>query len=172
MKIILRTCLVSLFLLSFTIGLKAQVNVDETNLVTRLSALNNLGITEAVKYFTDHGYALLSKQTIPQPTYSMDLYKYRLKDQTSSYILMAISGSVSGAGYITYNEDEHQDALKIIKEAGFIPGEAMTPESGKTLFTKGNLSFLIQQKTTNNKTFYVMMLSDLLKTAQLSGIKK
>lgn len=85
---------------------------------------------------------------------------------------MAISGSVSGAGYITYNEDEHQDALKIIKEAGFIPGEAMTPESGKTLFTKGNLSFLIQQKTTNNKTFYVMMLSDLLKTAQLSGIKK
>ncbi len=173
MKIILHTYIVLLFLLVSGTGAKAQANIDETNLITRLSGLNSLNVSDAEKYFTDHGFTLLSKQTVQQPTYSMDLYKYKLKDQTSSYLLTVIAGSVTGSGFITYNEDDYQQAMKIIKDMGFTPGEVMTPESGKTVFAKGNLRFLIQQKkSASDKIFYVMMLNDLLKVAQLSGLKK
>jgi hypothetical protein len=172
MKIILRLCLLLLFFSVTKLHAQAHINVDETNLITRLSSLNNSSIADAEKYFTQLGYILVSKQTVPQPKYSMELYKYRLKDQTSSYLLSTIADSVSGSGNITYNEDEYQKAVKTIRDFGFTDGEPTTPESGKTLFAKGNLRFLIQKKTTNDKTFYVMMLSDLLKVARLLGLKK
>ena len=172
MKIILRTCFILLFLQVLGTRVKAQATIDETNLITRLSGLNSLNISDAEKYFIDHGFTLLSKQTIPQATYSMDLYKYKLKDQPSSYLLTVISGGVTGSGLITYNEEDYQQAVKIVTDMSFTLGEAMTPESGKTVFAKGNLRFLIQKKSTNNKIFYVMMLNDLLKMAQLSGLKK
>jgi hypothetical protein len=173
MKMILRTCLALLLLIVFKTELKAQDNIDESNLITRLSGLNSLNASEAAKYFTDHNYSLLSQHTIPQATYSMDMYKYKMKDQTSSYLLTIILDKVAGSGYITYNEDEYQQAVKIIKDMGFVSGEAMTPESGKTLYAKGNLRFIIQKKTAaNNSVFYMIMLNDLLKVAQLSGLKK
>jgi hypothetical protein len=169
MKIITHAGLILLFCLVLKTGANAQNKIDETNLITRLSGLNNLTADEAGKYFTDQGYTLLSKQSIPQATYTMDLYKYKLKN---SYLLTVITGSVAGSGIITYNEDDYTQALKIIKDMGFTPGEATSPESGKTLFAKGDLRFIIQKKTTGDKTFYVMMLNDLLKIAKLAGLKK
>jgi len=154
-------------------GARAQVNIDETNLITRLSGLNALAVADAGKYFTDHGYSLFSKQTIPQPTYSMDLYKYKIKDQTSSYILTAIADQVASSGCITYHEDEYQQAVKTIKDMGYVPGEATTAESGKTVYAKGNMRFIVQKKAAaNGSVFYVMALSDVLKVGQLAAGKK
>jgi hypothetical protein len=173
MKTILRTVLVVLLMLVIKTGAMAQVKIDETNLITRLSGLNTLAVDDAGKYFTDHGYSLFSKQTIPQPNFSMDLYKYKIKDQTGSYILTVIAGQVTGSGCITYIEDEYQRAVKTIKDMGYVPGEATTPESGKTIFAKGDMRFLVQKKAaTNGSIFYVMTLSDVLKTGQLAGAKK
>jgi hypothetical protein len=173
MKSILRIQLVLLFLIAFNIGSKAQATIDETNLITRLSGLNNLDTISAPKYFISHNYYLFSKHTVPQATFSIDLYKYKIKDQASSYLLSVIAGKVTGSGYITYSEDEYQQALKTITSMGFVPGEATVPGSGESLYAKGNLRFLVQKKTAaNNSLFYVLMLSDILKTAQLSGLKK
>jgi len=173
MRKTLRACLFILFLLVIKTEANAQAKIDETNLLTRLSSLNALNVADAGQYFTDHGYSLLSKQTIPQATFSLDLYKYKIKDQTSSYNLTVIAGQVSASGCITYSEDEYQQALKLIKDAGFVPGEATSPESGKTIYAKGNLRFMIQKKAAaNGSVFYVMQLSDLMRIAELSGLKK
>ena len=169
MKITLRAGMLLLFLLVLKSGVQAQTKIDETNLITRLSGLNSLTVDEAGKYFTDKGYTLSSKQTVPQATYSMDLYKYKSND---SYLLTVIAGSVAGSGIITYNEDDYLQAVKIITDMGFTSSEATSPESGKTLFAKGDLRFIIQKKTVNNKTFYVMMLNDLSKIVKLAGLKK
>ena len=168
-----KTLYLSLFLLLLCVlRANAQAGIDETNLITRLTSINNLNVTDAVKYFTDRSYTLVSKQTVPQATFSMDLYKYRLEGQTASYLFSVIAGAVSGAGYITYNEDEYTQAIKTITDLGFVPGEATAPESGKTIYAKGNFRLMVQKKVANNKTFYVMMYSDLLKVATLSGFKK
>ncbi|ASU35475.1 hypothetical protein [Mucilaginibacter xinganensis] len=174
MKTILRTGLIVLLMLVIKTGASAQVIIDETNLITRLSGLNSLTIADAGKYFTDHNYSQFSKQTIQQPTYSMDLYKYKTKDQTDSYILSAIGGQVASAGRITYSEDEFQLAVKTVKDMDYVPGEAAAPESGKTIYAKGNMRFIIQKKAAaNGNIFYVMSLSDILKTGQLAaGAKK
>ena len=161
-----------ILLLSFFIKAQAQSVVDETNLITRLSSLNSLPVADAENYLTGKGYSLFSKQTIPQPTFSMDLYKYKIKDQSGSYTLTAIAGKVASSGCITYNEEEYQQAVKAIKDMGYGPGEATTPESGKTIYAKGNMRFLVQRKAAaNGSIFYVMALSDVVKTAQLSGLK-
>lgn len=173
MKTILRTGLVVLLMLVIKTGATAQVNIDETNLITRLSGLNALTIADAAKYFTDHNYSQFSKQTIQQPTYSMDLYKYKTKDQTGSYILSVIADQVASSGCITYNEDEYLLAVKTIKDMGYVPGEATTAESGRTIYAKGNMRFLVQKKAAaNGSIFYVMTLSDILKAGQLAGAKK
>jgi hypothetical protein len=172
MKKTLHTCLLLLFLLALKTTVVAQVKIDETNLLTRLSGLNMLSAAEAEKYFTDHGYTLFSKKTVSQPTYSMELYKFKLSGETSSYLLTVIGGEVCGSGQITYNEDDYQQALKIIAAIGFVAGEATTPGSGKTLFAKGDLRFLVQKQTVDGKSFYVMMLNDLLKIAKQAGFKK
>ncbi|MCO5946582.1 hypothetical protein [Mucilaginibacter flavidus] len=169
MKKILRAALVVLLMLVIKTGVTAQVKIDETNLITRLSGLSTLAVADAEKYFTDHDYSLFSKQTIQQPTYSMDLYKYKIKDQTGSYLLTAIGGQVASSGCITYKEEEYQQAVKIITDMGYVPGES----AGKTIYSKGNMSFLTQKKTAaNGSIFYVMTLSDLVRVAQLAGIKK
>jgi len=172
MKTIFRAALIMLLMLGIRPGAMAQVNIDETNLITRLSGLSTLGVDDAGKYLIDHGYSLFSKQTIQQPTYSMDLYKYKIKNQNGSYLLSAIAGQVASSGCITYNEDEYQQAVKNIKDMGYVPGEATSPESGKTIYAKGNMRFLVQKKAAaNGSTFYVMTLSDVLKAGQLSGAK-
>jgi len=169
MKIALRTAMPLLFLCFLTIAANSQIKLDETNLITRLSGLNNLTIDEAGKYFTDQGYTLLSKQTIPEGSYSMDLYKYKLNN---SYLLTVIAGGVGGSGIITYAEDDYLQAVKIITDMGFTPTEAVTPEATRMVYGKGNLRFIIQKKTAYNKTFYVMMLNDLAKIVKLAGLKK
>lgn len=172
MKKTLRTCLVLLILLSAKPEVKAQAAIDETNLITRLSGLGNLSAADAEKYFTDHGYTLFSKKTVPQATYSMDLYKYKITGQTTSYLLSVIADGVSGVGEITYSEDDYKDALKVTKDMGFVPSDAANPDPGKTVYAKGDVRFVVQIQSVNGKTFYVMMLSDLLKTVKLAGLKK
>jgi len=171
MKLLLRITLVSILFIASKTNTIAQVKIDETNLLTRLKGLINLNSDDAEKYFTDQHYTRLSKQTVAQPTYSMDLYKFKIQDQTSSYLLSAIAGSINAAGYITYNEDEYQADIKIFKDAGFVPGEASSG-SGQTVYAKENMRVVIQQKTAGGKVFYVMMLSDIAKTAALIGAKK
>lgn len=169
MKKALLTCLIVLLLMGLKNNVNAQIKIDETNLLTRLAGLNTLNAIDAGKYLTDLGYSLVSKQNVPQAGYSMDLYKYRLKD---SYLLTVISGNVAGSGILTYSEDDYLQTLKIIKDMDFAPGEATSPESGKTLYAKGDLRFIIQKKTVGEKTFYVMMLNDLVKIVKLAGLKK
>jgi len=169
MKKILRAAFVVLLMLVIKTSVTAQVKIDETNLITRLSGLNALALADAEKYFTEHNYSLFSKQTVQQPTYSMDLYKYKIKDQTGSYLLTVIGGQIANSGCITYNEDEYLQAVKLITDMGYVSGES----AGKTIYSKGNMSFLTQKKTAaNGSIFYVMTLSDLLKVAQLAGVKK
>jgi hypothetical protein len=173
MKTILRTGLVVLLMLAIKTGATAQVNIDETNLITRLSGLNALTIADAGKYFTDHNYSLFDKGISQLPTYSVDLYTYKIKGQTDRYCLNVIAGQITSSGIITYNDDEYQQAMKAIKDMGYVPGKSPLAEYGETIYEKGNMHFIVQKKAfADGRTFCAMSLVDVLKFGQLSGAKK
>ena len=172
MKRNLKLYIVFLFLLSALTASNAQPKVDENNLITRLFGLNNLNITEAKDYFTSHNYTEVSTQSVQRGNYSLDLIKYKLKGQDFSYLLSTIADSVSGCGYITYSEVDCKQAQQLVKDMGFVPGEGFDPETGKAVYSKGNLRFIVQKNTADDNPFYVLMLCDLLKMARLAGMKK
>ncbi len=165
-KVLFSTSIILFFLL---MGNKnfAQA-VDETNFATRLLSITKLNIHGARSYFSTDAYSYGGNSTgTLNEGAIIDLYKYNVNNQNSTYLYQIVADSVCTSGYITDKESECQQIKNNFISLGFAQVDTLIAGSEKTILLKGDLKLSIQIKQSNGITYYIIMLTDIDKVARL-----
>jgi hypothetical protein len=159
---------VFILLISLIVDKSFAQAVDETNFATRLLSITKLNIHGARSYFSTDAYSYGGNSTgTLNEGAIIDLYKYNVNNQNSTYLYQIVADSVCASGYITDKESEFQQIKNSFINMGFGQVDTLIAGTEKTILMKGYLKLAIQTKQSNDNTYYIIMLTDIDKVARL-----
>lgn len=163
MPYFLRYILLFFALSAISVVTHAQIKVDESNLITRLAGLYTHTPAEVETYFITRGF------TVKDVTKKRLMKKYTSRDSSGNYLVSAVNNCIFSINYITHADRDHQNALKVIKNMGFVN---MHPEKADSLYVlygkpPGNdrVNILISHR--NDITSYIIGFSNMLTVEKL-----
>lgn len=171
MKPYLKLCCIVLFLTTMATYSMAQPKVDAKAVVDELFMLTKSTSANSRKLYVDKHYILADTQIITLPTYKLTVYKYQPVSRQHAYSFSAIAGQINTAEYDTYSNDDFKAIMKVIDAMDFLQIVDNHPAPGKSLYGKGDYRFIIKQIANAKLTAYTVVLTNLVRTRQLSGVK-